>query len=139
MYLDTSVVVKLYMNEPDSQECESALAGHSLVSSSLLLCEFRSALLAKISRGLVSADLGSEIWREFQNDLAGFKLTLIPLSDPLVRDAAEILEELYPSVSLRTLDALHLATYLGVEAGTFFTKDRRQREAARHLGVDMAA
>ena len=47
MYLDTSVVVKLYVPEPDSGDCERVVAGRRIVSSELLYAELWSALLAK--------------------------------------------------------------------------------------------
>jgi predicted nucleic acid-binding protein len=138
MYLDASVVVKLYTNERDSGECEASVEGNTLVSSRLLLCEFRSAVLRKISLGLISQALGAEVWQEFNKDIAALKVNLVPVSDFLVHDAAELIDHLCPKVPLRTLDALHLATYLSVEAGPFFTKDARLRQAAVHLGVDLA-
>ena len=138
MYLGTSVVVKLYTNERDSGECEALVVGNILVSSSLLLCEFRSAMLRKISLGLISRDLGAEVWQAFNTDIDALKVNLIPMSDFLVRDAAELMDHLFPKVPLRTLDALHLATYLSVEAGPFFTKDARLCQAAMHLGVALA-
>jgi len=48
------------------------------------------------------------------------------------------LDELHPNVPLRTLDALHLATYLSVETGPLFTKDIRMRQAAARLGLSLA-
>jgi predicted nucleic acid-binding protein len=39
---------------------------------------------------------------------------------------------------LRTLDALHLATYGGIEAGPLFTRDKRMREAARRMDYPLA-
>ena len=40
---------------------------------------------------------------------------------------------------LRTLDAIHLATYLSVITGPFFTKDQRLRDAARLLEIPLVA
>jgi predicted nucleic acid-binding protein len=137
MYVDTSVVAKLYTSEPGSTECEATVSGHTLVSSSLLLCEFRSALLSKVSRGLVSPALEREIWLEFRKDITASKLTLLPMDDSLVHDAAGLLSEIYHSVPLRTLDALHLASYFRVEAEVFFTRDARLHRAARLLGADL--
>lgn len=138
MYIDTSVLVKLYVEEPDSEACEAIVAGAPLVSSRLLRCEFRSALLSKVSRGIISAELMAEVWREFENSVATREIHLVSLDDMVVQDAADLLDELGPTVPLRTLDALHLATCLSLEAGSLFTKDVRMRQAAVQLGLPLA-
>lgn len=138
MYIDTSAIIKLYTAEPDSDSCEATVAGATLVSSRLLHCEFRSALTNKEARKIVSPDLSDEIWKAFQSDVAEQRIRLIPLSDLIVHEAAELISDLKSRVPLRALDALHLATYLSIETGPLFTKDLRMRQAARHLGLALA-
>jgi predicted nucleic acid-binding protein len=138
MYVDTSVVVKLYIAEPDSEACEATVSGTSMASSQLLYCELRSALLSKVSRGIISNQLRDEVWRAFEKDVVEQRIRLISLSDLLVQDAAELMGNLHPNVPLRTLDALHLATFLSVEAGPLFTKDLRMRQAALEMGLPLA-
>jgi predicted nucleic acid-binding protein len=138
MYIDTSAVVKLYLKEPDSDDCEATVAGTTLVSSMLLHCEFRSALMAKESRGMISRELRVEIWREFESAIEDRRIRLISMSDLLVREAGDLLSHLHPNLSIRTLDALHLATYLSVESGPLFTKDLRMLQAAKKLGLPLA-
>jgi predicted nucleic acid-binding protein len=139
MYVDTSVLVKLYIREPDSEACEATVAGTTLVSSRLLYCEFRSALLGKVSRGIISSELRAEVWQEFEKDIAEHKIRFASLNDILLQDAADLLSDLHPNAPLRTLDALHLATYLNIEAGPFFTKDLRLLQAAVQLGLPLAS
>jgi predicted nucleic acid-binding protein len=138
MYIDTSVMVKLYTEEPDSESCEATVVGTTLVSSRLLYCEFYSALLGKEARGMISAEVRAEVWQEFEKDIAGHKIRFVSLNDMLVQDAADLLSELHPHVSIRTLDALHLATYLSIETGPLFTKDLRMLQAAVHLALPLA-
>jgi predicted nucleic acid-binding protein len=138
MYIDTSALVKLYVAEPDSDACEAIVLGSALVSSRLLYCEFNSALLAKVQRGIISAEFKIEVWQEFEKDITTRKIQLVSLDDMLVKEATELLSELHPDVALRTLDAIHLATYLSVETGPLFTTDQRMRHAAAHLGLPVA-
>jgi predicted nucleic acid-binding protein len=138
MYVDTSVVVKLYTNEPDSDACEAAVDGSTLVSSQLLRCEFRSALLRKVMQDAISAAFMEEAWTEFERDVAARTIVLVSIDNQVVDDATDLLVELHPDVPLRTLDALHLATYLSVETGPLFTKDLRMLEAAAKLGLPLA-
>lgn len=138
MYIDTSAMVKLYVEEPDSDSCEATVLGMTLVSSRLLYCELSSALLSKVSRGMISAEFRLEVWQEFEKDIAARKIRFVSLNDMLIQDATDLLSELYPNVSLRTLDAIHLATYLSIETGPLFTKDLRMLQAAAHLGLPLA-
>jgi predicted nucleic acid-binding protein len=138
VYIDTSVAVKLYVKEPDSRHCDEVVGKSALVSSRLLSCEFRSALMNKVRQGAISAALQDEIWSQFQSDVEGRMITLISIDDVLVSDASSLLAEMRPDIPLRTLDALHLATCLSVEAGSLFTKDLRMCHAAEHLGIPLA-
>jgi predicted nucleic acid-binding protein len=138
VYIDTSVAVKLYVEEPDTPGCIAAARHARLASSRLLFCEFRSALLRKLQQSAISAELHSDVWRQFQRDVEAARLTLISIDDALVEDAARLLAALHPDVPLRTLDALHLATCLGVDAGPLFTRDARMLRAAQMMGMPLA-
>jgi predicted nucleic acid-binding protein len=138
MYIDTSAAVKLYTREPDSETCEAVVLGAVLVSSELLYCEFRSALFAKEQSRMISARARAIVWEAFERSLEERRVHLVPLDGAVVRDAAGVLAELHPAVRLRTLDALHLATFLRIEAGPLFTRDRRMRQAAQLLNLPLA-
>lgn len=138
MYIDTSVAVKLYVDELDSEVCEAIVAGQTLVSSRLLFCELRSALLRKESRKVISPELKDELWQAFQEHVETTKIRLIPVSDLLVRNAADLIGDLNSKVPLRTLDAIHLATFVSIDGGPLFTKDIRMRQAAVELGLPLA-
>jgi predicted nucleic acid-binding protein len=132
------VAVKLYTSESDSEECEAIVEGVDLISSELLYCEFRSALLGKERAGMISAEASAAVWKNFEQDLAERSLQLVSLDGAVVREAAKVLAEVHPAAPLRTLDALHLATLMGVEAGPLFTRDKRMRQAALQLGLPLA-
>jgi len=138
MYIDTSVAVKLYTREPDSEACEAVVAGASLAASELLYCELRSALLAKERLRMISAHAMARVWAAFEQSVAERRLHLVPLDGAIVHQAALVLSEVHPSVPLRTLDALHLATFMSIEAGPLFTRDKRMRQAALRLNLEVA-
>lgn len=138
MYLDTSVVVKLYTREPDSAECERIAAGHRILSSELLYPELWSALLAKERRGVISPDERARVWQLFEFHLLDEVVELVNLDGQVLREAAEMIARVHPQVPLRTLDAIHLATFAGIEAGPLFTNDRRMIEAARLMALPLA-
>jgi predicted nucleic acid-binding protein len=138
MYLDTSVLVKLYTREPDSAECEKVVDGHRIVCSELLYAELWSALLAKERNGVLSPDNRQRVWELFEMHLMNEVVELIELDGVVVREAAEIMAQVHPHVPLRTLDALHLATFANIDAGPLFTNDRQMINAARLLAFPLA-
>lgn len=138
MYLDTSVVVKLYTRETDSAACEQVVEGHKIVSSELLYAELWSALLAKERAGALTSEQRLRVWDFFETHLLEDNIELMRLDGAIVRDAAEIMAKVHPQVPLRTLDALHLATFAGIESGPLFSMDKRMVDAARLLGFPLA-
>lgn len=138
MYLDTSVLVKLYVREPDSSAVERTVSGERILCSELVYAEFWSALLAKERAGVLSADMRQRVWQLFEIHLLDDQIELIEVDGLVVRDAAEMMARVFPRVPLRTLDALHLATYAAIDAGPLFTKDQRMIDAARLLGLPLA-
>ena len=133
MYLDSSVLVKLYVAEPDAGECSKKLEGTALASSELAYGEVCSALLAKERAGEISPETRIAAWATFLRDIDEKVITLFPLNFLTVQMANEVMLEIHPHVPLRTLDALHLATFRDVTAGPIHTADKRMKMAARFL------
>jgi predicted nucleic acid-binding protein len=139
MYLDTSVVVSLYAREAGSENCEAVVAASDgFFSSELLLGEMTGAVLAKEKNKIITPDLREAILAKFDAHVADGTVRLIPLNGLVVREAVKVMRQAHPEVLLRTLDAIHLATYLSVDAGPLFTRDRRMQAAARKLGIPLA-
>jgi len=139
MYLDTSAAVPLYIAETESERCEAMVTGsEGLFSSELLLGEIQRALLAKEKNRQISAATRAAAWAKFEEHLSDGTIQLITLNGVIVREAVEVMRKVYPEVLLRTLDAIHLATFLSVDAGPLFTRDRRMLEAAKQLGLPLA-
>src|SRR3954470_19665357 len=108
MYLDTSILVKLYIAERDSVACSTKVSGAPLASSELAYAEFWSALLAKEKANQISSAVRQRAWETFLGDIRETVLTLFPLNFVTLSDATEIMLEVHPHVPLRTLDAVHL-------------------------------
>ena len=134
MYLDTSVLVKRYVAEPDSDEIDETLIGYTLVTSELAVGELWSALLSKERAKTLSKIAREAAWTAFLSDADEGVLRLIPLDGYTIREANDMMLRVHPDVPLRTLDAIHLATYDSVTTGPIFTKDKRMVAAAKLLG-----
>jgi uncharacterized protein len=121
LYLDTSAAAKLLVDEAESEALATYLDGtvddHDLMSSALLETELRRlAVRLELDQSEVS-------------DL----LARVDLVDPprsLFHEAG-----LLPGTHLRSLDALHLATALRIDADTLVAYDARLLDAARSIGL----
>jgi predicted nucleic acid-binding protein len=128
-YVDTSALLKRYIDEPDSDLADRLVAGDpELVTGRHTIVEVRRNL-ARLLTG--SARRESSI--AFTTDLAS--VAIVELDAATCELAATIAEQ----TGARTLDALHLgaARRLGT-ALTFITFDVRQAQLARTVGFRVA-
>lgn len=124
-YLDSSAIVKLAVEEPESAALHRYLRRRrSLVSSSLARAEVARALLPVGEAGV----------RRGHDVLA--RLELIRISDRILTAAGAL-----RPAELRTLDAIHLATaqQLGGDLRRLITYDDRVRTAAEMIGCAISA
>lgn len=125
-YVDSSALMKRYVDEPDREIALALLASDPvLVTSWLTMVEVRRNL-ARMMRG--SALDGAR--RQLVDDLEA--MALVSIDESTCSSAAQIGENL----GVRSLDSIHLATAqrLLVPALPFITFDHRQASAARSLG-----
>jgi len=127
LYVDSSALLKRYVDEPDSETAESLLRSDpSLLTGRHTIVEVRRNL----ARLLDEADAGAAR-TAFAEDVRA--LSIIELDEITCETAAGIAE----MTGVRTLDALHLAAAqrVGGAAVPFLTFDVRQAQAARNLGL----
>ncbi|MHB8471057.1 MAG: type II toxin-antitoxin system VapC family toxin [Gaiellaceae bacterium] len=125
VYLDSSAIVKLAVEEPESAALRRHLRRHRpLVSSALARAEVARALLP----------FGEAALRRGQDVLS--RLELIRVNDRILAAAGSLLP-----AELRTLHAIHLATAQLLEAdlARLVTYDERMRAAAQAFGWSVAA
>ena len=124
-YLDSSAIVKLVLDEPESEPLRRYLRRRRpLVTSALARAEVARAVLP----------LGQAASRRAEEALA--RLELIRIGDRILRAAGALSPR-----ELRTLDAIHLATAqdLGDEVARIVTYDERLSAAAQAAGFTVAA
>jgi predicted nucleic acid-binding protein len=127
LYVDSSALLKRYVDEPDSDTAEALLASDpSLLTARHTIVEVRRNL----ARVLDEADAVAAR-AAFTEDLRSFAIVEL---DEVTCDTAAGIAEL---TGTRTLDALDLAAAqrLGGSAVPFLTFDLRQAQAARSLGL----
>ncbi|MFL5736866.1 MAG: type II toxin-antitoxin system VapC family toxin [Actinomycetota bacterium] len=115
LYLHSSAIVKLVAREPESEALARVIANDpEVVSSALAWTE-----VVRAARRWRSNTSGAE--------QVVASIPMIPIDDGILRRAAEL-----PPVTLRTLDAIHIATALSIreDLAALVTYDARMAEAA---------
>jgi predicted nucleic acid-binding protein len=137
MYLDTAVLVKLFVPEPDSAYFGKAVDGQVISSSWLAYTEFWSALLGKERAGAITPEQRQWAWHRFARHVEEEEILLLPLTPAVFKKANHILERCHPEVPLRSLDALHLASCDQLQDWPLCTTDKRMRAAAEVLSFQL--
>ena len=124
-YLDSSAIVKLAVQEPESAALRRFLRRRRpLVTSALARTEVARALLA----------FGAEAVAHGEDAVS--RLDVVRINDRLLRQAGALLP-----AELRSLDAIHLATAvaLGSDLARVCTYDERMAGAATDMGMTVVA
>jgi predicted nucleic acid-binding protein len=137
MYLDTAIIVKLLVREPDSDWFNTALLGQHFDTSELALAEVRSALLAKERAGQITLQERVRASEKFGAMTDEDLVRLLPLNRLVLDRAVAIQLACHPRIPLRTLDALHVATCDLHRCGVLSTTDGRMRAACQQLAITL--
>lgn len=125
VYLESSAVVKLAIEEAESEALRDALRGWpQRISSRLAVVE--------VLRTVRRRDRARE---SLAHDVLA-RLGLVVIGDRILLGAARV-----EPATVRSLDAIHLATALrlGDRLGAFVSYDERQLRAAEALGLQVAS
>lgn len=135
LYLDTSALVKLYLEEDGRSAVTAAVSREAIVATQELAYIETHAAFARAEREgrLTHADL-DRLRGEFERDWPSY--FVIKVTQPLLEQAVKLVD----SFALRAYDAVHLAAAhtLSREAGeavSFACFDRRLNRAAEVLGM----
>lgn len=126
VYAEASAVLKLHIDEPESDHAEAVLDGVRWASGRHTYVEVRRNL-ARLLSGPSLDDARSSFVRSWGN------VEVIDLTEAVVEHAAELAEQ----TGARAVDALHLgaASAAGADDGLpLVTFDRRLAHAARSMG-----
>ena len=135
-YFDTSALVKRYIREPGSQRLRGLLRRYRVVSSVVMPVEAVSAFSRRHASGDLTARDFQAIIAQLEKDRGHWDLVEVTSE---VLDRAE---GLVRRTTLRTLDAIHVASVLTIERASglrfaFVTADAVQRDTAAGLSLDL--
>ena len=130
-YADTSALVKLVREEPESEALRTYLADDELICCELALAEVPRAIRRATAD---DSRLDQALLLERAQDLLD-ALALLLLDAGLLELAGSLAEP-----ALRTLDAIHVASALELSPlDSFVSYDERQAAAARLAGLRTVA
>ena len=140
LYLDTSSLVKLYVEEVGSQDVRDLVAGAAVVTTSVVAYPEVRAALAKLRR---SGDLRPAKLAMAKRDFEAQWPAILSLevTAALGREAGEFAEQ----YALRGFDALHLASFAEIARRAditdtrFSSFDDRLNKAARDVARRLSA
>jgi predicted nucleic acid-binding protein len=134
-YIDTSALAKWYLPETGSDRLATWMQQQTdTCISSLTITEFRCLLARRQRMQLLSGEQVQELYAIFQQDCRDGHLLHFPVTDQNVINA-ELMIESMPTVTLRTLDALHLSIAHDNSARTLATADRIMAQAAQQIDI----
>jgi predicted nucleic acid-binding protein len=125
VYADSSALVKLIIDEPESEALERYVANGPVLATSRIA-------LVEVTRATALANPAPEVREETARVLDS--CLLVDVSAALLRSAAAL-----ASGSVRAIDAVHLASALRVDADELVAYDRRLVAAAAANGLGVSS
>ena len=135
LYLDTSALVKLYIDEPGSKEVKAAVEAARIVSTSrIAYVEARAGFARKFREGELTREEHDQMVKDLEEDWENY--FIMEVSEGVVKLGGELAER-HP---LRGFDAIHLASSLLLRDRTrldvsFSCFDERLKSAAQAEGL----
>lgn len=137
IYLDTSYIIKCYVNEPGTNEVLDFLEeGPGRAAALHARTEFWSGIHRHFREGNLNRKQAGEVWRHFARDEGEGLWHWLPVTEEVVRRSCAVFEALGESVFLRSADALHLACAAVNDFAEVYSNDRRLLDAAAFFGLN---
>ena len=140
VYVDTSVLVKLYIKEDLSREASNRIKknNEAVPLTRFHELEFTNAIQLKQFRSEITEDETLRIMTKFkEHENKG--IFYRPRLDwsKIFNYAVDLSKKHTAMIGARSLDILHLASALSIKSEKFLTVDVRQTEAAKLAGLEI--
>ena len=138
LYIDTSVLVKLYYPEPESERLEAWLRANrvEILLTPFHRLEMSNAFALKVHRGEATEEAYRGVIDAIREDLASNVLRAIqPDFARVLVEATALAEGQTPKLGTRSLDIVHVATARVLECASFLSADTRQLDLAGVAGL----
>jgi predicted nucleic acid-binding protein len=132
MYVETSILAKLYLNEPESDSARRFVAGFYARPTCSVLgrMELFSTFHRKLrERALTQAEFNFLVG-QYEQDIAARRIEWLPLSGGIMDLVQESYRKLSSTIFLRAIDAIHLATAAENGLKEIYSNDKHLLAAA---------
>lgn len=131
LFVDSSALVKRYVDEPDRRLVVDAMAGDADWVASAVA---RTEVMLALHQAAPGPHSQARLWHSFRDDWDAFNV--VPVDDRCLARAVE----LGAQFSLRIVDAIHLAAADRLPRPcSYLTFDRRQIPAAAALDLEVVS
>ena len=140
-YIDTSALAKRYVPERGSGWIAALLRNDAAAISGLSDAEMASLLARRVRESVIPSAQANTIYQAYLRDREQYRT--VELTPDIARSAADLLLSTPLTITLRTLDAIHVvsaqrafaeAQRYGFPTGNFITADRNLLAAAAWAG-----
>lgn len=138
LYLDTSCLLKLFFQEPESPAVASLVGEEEKVLvSELTLVETSVQIHGRRLAGALSARRAQSLGSALERILAVRPFEMVPFTAVALSQARTQVRNAKKAAHCKTLDRLHLALMSAFARTRLLTSDATQARAARALGFDV--
>ena len=138
LYIDSSVLVKLYYPEPESRILSEWIINQKqpILFTQFHELEMTNAFALKVFRNEISGDSFNAFRNIIEKDKAGGILEVInPDWSEVLLEAIKISKRNSFVIGTRSLDIIHVAAADILNCNTFLTNNRRQLDVALKIGL----
>ena len=141
-YWDTSALLKLYVLEKDSAYFRHLVSESSqaLLTADIAKEEVLCTLYRKEFEGDLQVGAATTLFATFEADIQQGRIVIVSKGADVLAEAKKVLKAAYaesPPLFIRSLDAIHVASALSVKAATLVATDKRLRETAELMGLNV--
>jgi len=136
IYADSSFFVSLYVSDIHTPEVERRmLVAPVLWLTPLHRAEFAHAIEQHVIRGAASRSEADRLIQKFQQHRSQGLWMEAAIPEHAFEVCAQLAHQHAVRLGTRTLDSLHVASALELQADEFWTFDERQKKLARYAGL----
>jgi len=141
IYLDTSLLVKLYVPEDGSEQIFNLIKQYNkpLLFNQFQKTELKNAFALKAFRKEISLDQSSNLSSKLHQDIDIGRLKLKKVEWHMAWETTQNLSQEYSKkIGCRTMDILHVAIAYQWKIKTFLSNDDRQKKLATELNMNIS-
>jgi predicted nucleic acid-binding protein len=140
IYVDSSFLVSRYIEDSHSSKVDHVLAEKPSVGlTPFNIAELSNAIFRQAFLKRLEVSKAQLAWGDFEQDCSTGIWVLLAFPDHAWETSVELAHQHGPTLGVRTLDLLHIACAVELNADAFWTFDERQARLARAVGLTVVA